>query len=337
MGKLKMIALGSFLAPIRIVGALTSFTLLSLWCKLCSWNTDMSKPYTPLQKQLLQGGCKIGTRLVLFFYGYVWVDVSYEIEDPIERDKQPIAPIIVVNHFGFAETMYLICSYGCCFVSKDTNRNLPFIGTVAEALQSIFVDRAPSKSSSTETEPVRTTTDLILERAHSKPGTWPPLAVCPEGTTHTGHCLIRFATGAFRCGQPIQPVIVTSPFSSSHGYDTSFTCNNIFLHIVGLMTQPRNTLHVKHLAVYSPNAAEKADPILYANNVRDKMAKEMGVKCYDLSWTEKLQFEPSTKLQELGRKKMMHKYGTVPPTPTFTQDAFGNSLLTGDNQTSKDK
>jgi len=347
IGKIKMVVFGSFLVPIRIFGAIASLASCLIWCKMCCsiWSNDVSKPYTRIHRKLVQGGCAITARLVLFFYGFTWIDVTYEIDDPIERQKEPYPSVIVVNHLGFAELLYLIWSDGCCFVSKDTNRKLPFIGKIAEALQSIFIDRAPeqekdknkdvSSSSSNYGTKERTTTDIILERAHSPPGTWPPLAVCPEGTTHTGNCLIRFATGAFRCGRPIQPVIVTSPFSPVHGYDTSFSCVNIFLHIIGLMTQPMNSLHVKHLAVYIPNDAEKSDPILYANNVRKKMAKELDVKCYDLTWVDKLRFEPSEKSRELGRKKTAEKYGFVPPMPTFTQDAFGNPITNDDS--SKDK
>ena len=337
LGKIKMIIFGIVLVPIRLFGAIATLALCLLWCNICSiGNTnDVSKPYTPLRRKLLQGGCRVCSRMLLFFYGFIWINVTYEINDINERKQQLDPPIIVVNHLGFSELLYLIWSDGCCFVSKDTNRKLPFIGKIAEALQSIFVDRAPTpaeteknKDDSTPTlTPVRTTTDMILERAHSPPGTWPPLAVCPEGTTHTGHCLIRFATGAFRCGKPIQPVIVTSPFSPVHGYDTSFSCANIVLHILGLMTQPMNSLNVKHLAVYIPNEEEKSDPILYANNVRKKMAEELDVKCYDLTWTDKLRFEPTTKGQELGKKKLTQKYGEVPPMPIFTQDAFGNSLM----------
>ena len=352
LGKIKMVIFGIVLVPIRLFGAIATLALCLLWCNICSiGNTDdVSKPYTPLRRKLLQGGCRVCSRMLLFFYGFIWINVTYEINDINERKKQLDPPIIVVNHLGFSELLYLIWSDGCCFVSKDTNRKLPFIGKIAEALQSIFVDRAPTPAETEKNNnknkdddstptltPVRTTTDMILERAHSPPGTWPPLAVCPEGTTHTGHCLIRFATGAFRCGKPIQPVIVTSPFSPVHGYDTSFSCANIVLHILGLMTQPMNSLNVKHLAVYIPNEEEKSDPILYANNVRKKMAKELDVKCYDLTWTDKLRFEPTTKGQELGKKKLTQKYGEVPPMPIFTQDAFGNSLMMMNNNNNNDK
>ena len=110
-----------------------------------------------------------------------------------------------MNHLGFAELLYLAYSDGCCFLSKIENKKLPFIGKITEILQSIFVDRVSGerKQTSIRTESTQSfassnngnnssTVEQILERAHSPPGTWPPLCICPEGTTHTGHCLIRF-------------------------------------------------------------------------------------------------------------------------------------------------
>lgn len=282
--------------------------------------------------------------------GFVWINQSYEIESPQERRKQTDASVFVVNHIGFAELMYLLYSDGCCFVSKAENKKLPFIGSISMILQSIFVDRVGGKKSTTSSTKeisthstassnvsnigVSSTVEQIHERAHSKPGTWPPLCLCPEGTTTTGHCLIRFQNGAFRAGLPIQPIIVSSPFSPIWGYDPSFSCANIVTHIIGLMTQPHNSLHVKHLAVYVPSEAEKSDPNLYANNVRAKMAKEMGVECYELTWTDKLRFERSDKAKELGKKKLAVRHGgVVPPMPKFTQDSFGIPLL----ESNKDK
>eukprot|EP00585_Thalassiosira_rotula_P005602 CAMPEP_0196149054 /NCGR_PEP_ID=MMETSP0910-20130528/29031_1 /TAXON_ID=49265 /ORGANISM="Thalassiosira rotula, Strain GSO102" /LENGTH=405 /DNA_ID=CAMNT_0041411907 /DNA_START=116 /DNA_END=1333 /DNA_ORIENTATION=- len=363
LGKVRMILCGSILVPIRLTGAILTLSSCLIWCNICSIGcSDLSKPYSPTRRRLLQGGCRVFSRILLFWYGFVWLHESHEIEDKEEREKQPHPSVVVVNHIGFAELMYLCYSDGCCFVSKDTNRALPFIGKISEVLQSIYVDRGEgeggrsihggqqqgeaSSSSSTTMQNSRshtsdvssasggggsnakTTTEKILERAHSPPGTWPPLAICPEGTTHTGHVMIRFATGAFRAGLPIQPVIVSSPFSSRFGYDPSFSCANIVMHIICLMTQPMNHLHVKHLAVYVPNDAEKKDPTLYANNVRRKMAQELGVECYDLTWNEKLRFERAEKARELGNQRLAAKNGgVVPPMPIFTEDAFGNPLV----------
>ena len=329
LGKVLMLGFGLVLVPIRLLGAIATCSIGLCWCYLCSLGCDASKPYTPFRKSLLTGGLGILSRVLLFFYGYVWIKVEYEVDDAQERAKQRLdASLVVVNHIGFAELIYLIWSDGCCFVSKAANRNLPFIGKIAKLLQCIFVDRVGGDEGGG-----KSTTEKILERAHSPPGTWPPLCVCPEGTTTTGHCLVKFATGAFRAGLPVQPVIVSSPFYPTFGYDPSFSATNIVFHILGLMTRPMNQLHVKHLAVYTPNEAEKADPKLYANNVRKVMAKAMGVHSYELTWIDKLRFESTEKLRAFGRKKLAERHGGVePPMPKFTQDPFGNSL-----ESSKDK
>ena len=188
---------------------------------------------------LLQKGVGVFSRILLFFYGFVWLNVTRE-----DEKQQKIQPsVVVVNHIGFAELMYLVYSDGCCFVSKEENRKLPFIGTISEALQSIFVDRgdgdkrkrksleSSGSSVSSTSAGTRSTTEQILERAHAAPSTYPPLCICPEGTTHTGHVLLKFATGAFRAGLPVQPVVVKSPFSPVYGYDPSFSCANILLHV----------------------------------------------------------------------------------------------------------
>lgn len=339
LGKLKIALCGPILVPIRLAGAITTLTACLVWANLCSLGCDTSKPYSPMRRRLLLGGCRAFSRILLFFYGFIWLREKYAIADPKERAKQPHPSVVICNHLGFAELLYLVVSDGCCFVSKDTNRALPFIGKISEVLQSIFVDRGEGGNGNSSTHSTssdaggRSTTDQILERAHAPPGTWPPLALCPEGTTHTGHCLIRFATGAFRAGLPVQPVCISMPFSPTHGYDPSFSCANIVTHVLGLMTQPMNHLYVTHLAVYVPNDAEKADARLYANNVRSKMSKELGVEAYELTWTDKLRFETSEKAQELGRRKLAERHGgVVPPLPVFTQDPFGNAL-----ESTKDK
>ena len=121
----------------------------------------------------------------------------------------------------------------------------------------------------------------------------------------------------------MRPVVVSSPFSPVHGYDPSFSCANIVKHILCLMTQPMNRLHVKHLAVYVPSEAKRKDPQLFANNLRRKMARELSVECYDLTWTDKLRFERSARSRDLGRRRLAARNGgVVPPMPVFTQDAF---------------
>lgn len=328
LGKLKMMVLGPILVPIRLGGAIATLSVALLWCYICSWNCDTSQPYSPLRRWFLLGGIGILARILLFFYGFVYITESFE-EEPSSSSQQPEAPIVLVNHLGFAELLFLIQSYHCCFVSKDTNRALPFIGTITEVMQSIFVHRGEMASSGASSVKKESTTAKLQQRARAPPGTWPPLCICPEGTTHTGHVLLNFATGAFRPGLPVQPVCVTMKFDPTHGYDPSFSCANIVTHVLGLMTQPYNQLHVHHLKVHVPTEAERKDPVLYASVVRHKMAKALQVPMYDLNWLDKLQYEPNPKSQALGRQKMKERYGSnnIPPPPTFTQDVFGNSLV----------
>ena len=119
LGKLKMIICGAILVPIRVTGANISMTLCLLWCYICCIGcSDLSMPYSPLRRQLLQGGCRVFSRILLFFYGFIWLRESYEIEDIQARANQPHPSVVVVNHIGFAELMYLLYSDGCCFVSK---------------------------------------------------------------------------------------------------------------------------------------------------------------------------------------------------------------------------
>lgn len=331
LGKLMMVMTGSFLLPIRVVGAINTLLLGLIWANLASLGCDPSVPYSPLRRRILLGGCRLFARVLLFFYGYVWIHESFEIVDAEERARQPQPSLVICNHVGFAELLYLASRDGCCFVSKEANRALPFIGKISEIMQSIFVSRGGSGSThSTDSGGSGgggSTTDQILERARAPPGTWPPLAVCPEGTTTTGHIMIHMHTGAFRSGLPVQPVVASMPFSPFHGYDPSFSCTNIVLHILGLMTQPINRLHVTHLAVYVPDEKEKEDPSHFANNVRDRMAKALGVETYELTWADKLRFEASENKRDMGRRLLAERHGGVaPPLPTFKQDAFGKPL-----------
>ena len=49
---------------------------------------------------------------------------------------------------------------------------------------------------------------------------------------------------------------------------------------------------------YVPSEAEKADPRLYANNVRELISIIGQLPMYDLEWAEKLQFEPANKREK---------------------------------------
>lgn len=95
-----------------------------------------------------------------------------------------------------------------------------------------------------------------------------------QGTTTNGKQLITFKTGAFATGRPVQPVLLRFPFRH---FNPAYTnCDGLW-HFFRHMTQLVNWAEVTVLPVYTPSAAELADPAAYMSNVRALMARELGV------------------------------------------------------------
>jgi len=310
---------GSILVPIRFIGAILVLFLAMIWARIAiiGLNDPSAKPYSPLRRRVIFLGFRMLSRLLLFCYGYIWIDtISHESTEP---HQHAVPKVVVCNHTGFVELLYLAYAYGCCFVAKGEIKHLPFMGWISQAMQCIFVDRTSAGASNTSHK--------IRERMHADPGLWPLLAIAPEGTTTNGHVLIHFLTGAFRPGQPVLPIATEMPYSPSWGYDPSFSCVNMTYHILGLMSQPWNRLTVHHLAVYEPSEAEKNDAQLFANNVREQIAKVINVPSYELQWRDKLLVDPtSEKKRDLGRQMFQKNGGVIPVAPVFSQDVFGNEI-----------
>jgi len=87
---------------------------------------------------------------------------------------------------------------------------------------------------------------------------WPRVFIFSEGTTTNGSALIRFQTGGFRAGVPVQPVTIqyshphltTWTRDQTHGFLTSFLL---------LLATPVKTVTVTFLPVYHPNTQEKVN------------------------------------------------------------------------------
>ena len=340
-----MIITGPVLVPIRLAGTLMTLFLGWIWANIALIGLDKDPschPYSRFKQRIFFGGFRILARVLLFFYGYIWINVRRSTsnnnnnknndDNESSSSTTTLPTVVVCNHTGFVELLYLAYAYGASFVSREENKNLPFMGKISIAMQCIFVERGTGKRNNTFQK--------IKERVEAPPGQWPMLAIAPEGTTTNGSALIHFHTGAFRPGQRVLAVATKMPFSPIWGYDPSFSCCNMNLHIIGLMSQPWNRLTVYELPVYVPTDTERENPSLFAKNVRDAIAQTLNLPTYELQWSDKLIFEHHPHKQELGRKLLMEKNGGVlPPEPVFTHDVFGNALpkKKNSNSTSKDK
>jgi len=111
-----------------------------------------------------------------------------------------------------------------------------------------------------------------LDRRPMK-NSFPPVLVFPEGTTTGDAYLLQFKRGAFMSGEPVQPVIVSYPYCH---LDPTWSCDvSLGRTLARMFFQVYNAMAVHYLPVYVPNDAERADPQLYADNVRRTMWKAM--------------------------------------------------------------
>lgn len=129
------------------------------------------------------------------------------------------------------------------------------------------------KSGSAATQAVRMAIQEHKQRWSKDGRTRPagkPVVILPEGTTHNGHALLRFFSGAFEGGCPVQPIVLSYPHSRSH---PAFFDSTLGAHLFSLLSSPWTRMHVKYLPVHHPTAEEAADPDLFAENVRQAMAE----------------------------------------------------------------
>lgn len=112
-----------------------------------------------------------------------------------------------------------------------------------------------------------------IEERQSGATPYPPLLVFPEGTTTGDNSLLQFKAGAFTSGMPVQPVVMQYPYCN---LDVVWSCDMSTLELfLRMITQVYNRMHVTYLPVYYPSPDEKANPQLYADNVRDIMYNAM--------------------------------------------------------------
>lgn len=110
--------------------------------------------------------------------------------------------LIICNHLGIYEIQYLMYKYAPGFIAKSPIRNYPFIGFIAEKLDTLWLDRS-DKNSRNEIFSLlkQRQSDYINKKVLS------PLIVFPEGTTTNGSCILKFKLGAFDSLLPIKPMI----------------------------------------------------------------------------------------------------------------------------------
>jgi len=224
-----------------------------------------------------QMGIRIGMQ---FFAGIalrlVFAFTSINIHDKRIKDKDgkpETAPIIVSNHSSLMDILFLTTFYDVVpsFVALEWIGEIPFVGYVAKAMQSVFVN--PSKG--------KGITKKIIEHAEQ----WevkgiPPIVIFPEGTTSNGKYLIEFKNGAFYPLKPIQPVLIHYKFKYFNPCWVELNAPQYFTY---LLTQWSNAVEITFLPVVRPTEEEKKDVTKYRDRLQEIMARELETICINTS------------------------------------------------------
>jgi len=184
------------------------------------------------------------------------------------------ANLIVSNHVSYMDILLLMTNSDDVpgFVSKVEVKKIPIIGWYSQCWQCLYVDRTVEGG----------VTSLIQKRASDY--RYPPVVIFPEGTTTNGKFLIPFKTGAFVAGKPVKPVAIRYKYKT---FSPSWESVKAVPHLLQLLTQVYNAAEIYYLPVYVPNEDEKADPALYASNVRHAISEVLGAELHDATFNDK--------------------------------------------------
>jgi len=172
-------------------------------------------------------------------------------------------------------------------ISATENQKLWIVGRLLKVVNPVFVTRTDSNSK-------KHTIQEITRRANL-PQTYPQTMIFPEGTNTNQKSLIKFKPGAFIPGVPVQPVLLRFRM-----WDTiTWTFNGSSMRTLIFLTlcQFYISMEVEYLPVYVPNQMEKKDAMLYADNVRDSMAKALNVPATNLCYENGILYELAIKLE----------------------------------------
>lgn len=157
--------------------------------------------------------------------------------------------LIFCNHTSFIDTLPVLYLTPARFLSTQGVRKLPFIGQIAVALETIFLNRRSQDARVASRSEIA---DAL--RRH----TYPPLVLFPEGKIGPGHTLLPLRHGAFEIAQqaqiPILPcVLYYEPLDVVSWYQSTATLPAMTWRLA--MQRQRVKVHLLPLSVFTPAPA----------------------------------------------------------------------------------
>ncbi|XP_069817654.1 lysophospholipid acyltransferase LPCAT4 [Dendropsophus ebraccatus] len=262
--KLRFYVLGPILFPLRfLLAAIFLFLMWPIAALRVAGMTkeELSRPIRH-RRTILHHLIYLLSRTMFFMCGFHWITIRGR------RASSSEAPLLVVApHSTFFDPIVTVVCDLPSVVSRVENLNIPVIGALLRFNQSIMVSRHDPASRKKVVEEVK-------RRATSQ-GEWPQVLFFPEGTNGNGEVLLKFKPGAFVAGVPVQPVLMRYP-NRQPATIWTWKGNGVLKVLWLTMSQFYINLEIEFLPVYNPSPEERADPVLYANNMQKVMAKALG-------------------------------------------------------------
>ncbi|KAK0153559.1 Lysophosphatidylcholine acyltransferase 1 [Merluccius polli] len=255
--------------PVRLL--LAAFLMLLAWPFAFAASLGRSNATVEPQswwRRLVDVALRVIMRAMWFCAGFQWVRVKGQRAPPSQVPILTMAP-----HSTYFDAIPVTMTMSS-IVTKLESQSIPVWGTLISYIRPVLVFR-------TDQDSRRKTVEEIKRRAHSS-GQWPQIMIFPEGTCTNRSGVIRFKPGAFIPGLPVQPVVLRYP----NKLDTvtwTWKGPGAFKILWLTLCQLHNSIEIEYLPVYVPSEEEKSDPALFANNVRQVMAKALQLPLTELS------------------------------------------------------
>lgn len=284
--KVQVAVMSVFVAPVRV--CLVVFFVTSAWCfaKIGLYGHDPRRPMSYWRNLIFRPLVVNCCRLMFASGGFYWAKF---VGERVSSSRAPI--LVVAPHSTFFDALIIVKLGLTTVVAKSGAANVPLFGTLLQFCQAIFVDREDSNS--------RHNTVQTMKDRSATGGEWPQIAIFPEGTCTNRSCILKYKSGAFLPGVPVQPVVVRY----SNELDTySWTWRGVGVWKIFWLTlcQPYSRFEMHFLPVHDPTKEELKDPVLFGNNVRREMAEALKVPTSEYSVDDCLLMNYSDHLLEHG-------------------------------------
>lgn len=255
------------LFPLRLVVLLVSLVCGGLFITIAGLGFEKAS-YKPAKgvswpRTLLLKPVRLCCRGIMFAFGFWW------IKEDFEDSEAEAAVLVVASHCSMFDLLYFVYAYQPMFLCHTAVRDVPFLGKCAYLMEAVFVDRQDE----TSRREALTTIDQCLTRSQNTGSTRRPMLFFPEGAWTNGQCIISFKTAAFRLGFPVLPFALSYPHANLNIAGVGRAGNCFFM--FRMMMQVYNSMHVQQLSKYAPTPKEIKDPSLFAENVRQVLARRL--------------------------------------------------------------